>query len=282
MPDQELFTPIQVIDKKEYITEDDLQSVTVSTDDFRLILDIWLSAPLRFLVSPLLKLPIYLMYMLYTTLVSIVLMAISVGWGLVLPFVHKSTVLSVFMWGIFILIVVVATVFMILPTPLLMMVDAGVKQGLLRALSGEDVPLFEWVFPQRCYWPRLFVLSIVVIIVDMVLTLSLVGIPLIYLANILLFATFSYFLLSRPELSIVQIFVFAIKANLRNIIPLCIFCGIVVLLGLFSQLSTLIGVLTFGFVTIIEFVYAAKIAGELTTDGQGSAGYDGIHTEHLV
>ncbi len=283
MADNDMFIPIQAIEKKQRISEEDLQSVTVTTDDLRLVLDIWLSAPLRWLLAPLLKIPFYLAYMAYSTVISIAMVLVFMLWSVIFDATRHSLPMAIIAWGAFFVILGGCIVILIIPTPLLLMIDAGIKQGMLRAMQGERLTFMDWVIPDRQYWPRLFVLSTVIVVMDTLLGLSLVGIPLIYIANIVLFATFSYFLLSRPELSIVQIFVFAAKANARNIVPLCIFGGIVLAVSFFGQLSTIANILTIGFITILEFVYAAKITGELVEDGAAPpAAYSAIHTEHFV
>ncbi len=256
--------PAHVIHKSEHLLREQLPRVELSTSLFKLVLDVWLSAPLRFVLPSLVIVLIFPLSAVYELSLASFHILLTVMFAAALDVVRDTSALLAIPLAIIFIIAAMAIILLYsLPVLATMLTEGAIRQGIFRSMAGEHVPPTQWFFLQREYIIRVTVVYSILLICIAVGGLSVVGIPLLYIVTILFWSVFDFLLLSRPELPLRHIIAFTWVANTRNVGPLLLFGGLSYLLSVISDESIIMYILVRGIQTVLMWVYAASVTGQL-------------------
>ncbi|KAG9392439.1 hypothetical protein J8273_5429 [Carpediemonas membranifera] len=262
------------IDKKTIVDEADIaQNMKLTSADLQLVLDIWMQEPMRYIGIALVMFGINAIMLVWSLTISSVYTFIVVALSFIKEALanNSSPAAGALLTLGFILVVLISiiplTIVLLIPTPLLTFFDFGIRQGVIRTLQGDRLTFTDYFVPLREYWGRIAFVAVFFIVFEFLLGITIVGIPFIYAMELLLFSCFGFLLLTQPQMPIIRCVTLAVKANVTNIVPLLISVGIVVLLSLLNQLTSYVQIITYGFIILVQYVYAAKTFNMLRGPG---------------
>ncbi len=162
------------------------------------------------------------------------------------------------------IMVVIAAIFIaliLLPIPIALLLQAGVHQGMIRSMQGDDVSLLGLFVLSPSYVPRVLGLGFIVLIVFTPLAFTIICIPLVWAFSIVTFSLLDFLLLSQPHLNVFQVVKLSIVGNMKNLGPLIIVGLVCIVLTEVGEVNLILNMILYGFIVIIQTVYAAKVFG---------------------
>ncbi|KAG9397679.1 hypothetical protein J8273_0809 [Carpediemonas membranifera] len=263
-----------VLNERPFSEADIVENMTVTLDDFKLALDVFMANPMHYVGVVIAIVAFAIIYGVYATVISLAYsLVITVGsmvWTAALgvctvfnnAVLISLALLAVTVIGLVLLLlsIVILLFALLLPLPPLIYMESGIRQGIIKEMLGRKISIREALFPDKEFIPRITIIYIVVIVVVTPISMLGVTVPLIYAAQLLTFSTVSFLLLTRKDMGIVACIKLGVKANTRNIFPLLIFWLMTLAVHMLDNMTGGLSMFfTYGFCMILEIIFAGKM-----------------------